>query len=85
MRAVVGSSTQLTSFAITKDLLREYDTFVRYPVVTSFVASIIGGIFQCWLMNPFDLISIRLYNQGKLILKLDKNYVTKTIVPQTIF
>lgn len=68
VRAVVGSSTQLTSFAITKDLLREYDTFVRYPVVTSFVASIIGGIFQCWLMNPFDLISIRLYNQG-----VDKN------------
>ncbi|XP_050504760.1 solute carrier family 25 member 35-like [Diabrotica virgifera virgifera] len=64
LRAVVGSSAQLTSFAITKDMLRDYEVFVRYPIVTSFVASIIGGVFQCILMNPFDLVSVRLYNQG---------------------
>ncbi|CAG9865414.1 unnamed protein product [Phyllotreta striolata] len=68
MRAVVGSSAQLTSFAISKDVLREYDVFLRYPIVGSFVASFIGGIFQCLMMNPFDLVSIRLYNQG-----VDKN------------
>ncbi|CAG9865415.1 unnamed protein product [Phyllotreta striolata] len=64
MRAVVGSSTQLTTFAISKDLLREYELFLRYPVVASFVASIICSFVQCVLMNPFDLVSTRLYNQG---------------------
>ncbi|CAG9865416.1 unnamed protein product [Phyllotreta striolata] len=64
MRAVVGSSSQLTSFALTKDLLMEREVFLRNPLLASFLASIVGGIFQCFLMNPFDLVSVRLYNQG---------------------
>ncbi|XP_056641905.1 solute carrier family 25 member 35-like [Diorhabda sublineata] len=65
LRAVIGSSSQLTSFAIVKDLLKERNiVFAKNPVLTSFVASIAGGLAQCILMNPLDLVSVRLYNQG---------------------
>lgn len=65
LRAVIGSSSQLTSFAIAKDFLKEYNImFATNPVLTSFVASIIGGVAQCILMNPMDVVSVRLYNQG---------------------
>ncbi|KAG5898265.1 hypothetical protein JTB14_008609 [Gonioctena quinquepunctata] len=64
MRAVAGSSAQLTTFALIKDKLKEYEIFNRHPVLLSFLASIVGGVNQCIMMNPFDLVSIRLYNQG---------------------
>lgn len=64
LRALVGSSAQLTSFAITKDLLNDNSFFNDHKVLSSFVASIIGGVFQTVLMTPFDLVSTRLYNQA---------------------
>ncbi|XP_023024934.1 solute carrier family 25 member 35 [Leptinotarsa decemlineata] len=64
LRAVAGSSAQLTSFAISKDMLTEYDLFKRIPLLSSLIGSIISGVFQCLIMNPFDLVSVRLYNQG---------------------
>nr|CAH7725089.1 unnamed protein product [Callosobruchus chinensis] len=63
LRAVVGSSAQLSSFAKVKDSLNEYEFFRRNQVVSSLIASIIGGIFQTLFMQPFDLVSTRLYNQ----------------------
>lgn len=64
LRALAGSSAQLTTFAKTKDVLREVELLMDKPVVISFIASIIGGIFQCLIMTPFDVVSTRLYNQG---------------------
>lgn len=66
LRAFVGSPSQLTSFALTKDLLKKKDFFMQHPVLSSFVASIVGGVFQTACMTPFDLVSTRLFNQGKL-------------------
>lgn len=66
LRAVAGSSAQLTSFAKFKDFLRETESIKDKPVLISFIASIVGGIFQCLIMTPFDVVSIRLYNQGKM-------------------
>lgn len=63
LRALAGSSSQLTSFAMTKDLLKNYQIFNNSPMLTSFMASIVGGVFQVICMTPFDLISTRLYNQ----------------------
>ncbi|CAH0554847.1 unnamed protein product [Brassicogethes aeneus] len=63
-RAVVGSSAQLTTFAITKDALKETELFKGNPMCSSLVSSIVGGVFQTVLMTPFDLVSTRLYNQG---------------------
>ena len=64
LRAVAGSSAQLTSFAKAKDFLREYEVFRHSTVLTAFGASIVGGIVQTLCMTPFDLVSTRLYNQG---------------------
>lgn len=67
VRALVGSSAQLTSFAKVKDALRDVDSLKDKPVLISFIASIVGGIFQCLIMTPFDVVSTRLYNQGKYV------------------
>jgi solute carrier family 25 protein 34/35 len=64
LRAVVGSSAQLTSFAKTKDFLKDYEVFQHSTVLTAFTASIVGGVFQAVCMTPFDLVSTRLYNQA---------------------
>ncbi|KAJ8968663.1 hypothetical protein NQ317_009739 [Molorchus minor] len=64
LRALVGSTGQLTTFAVTKDFLKEYEYFNTNPVAKSFVASIIGGVIQTVAMNPLDLLTTRLYNQG---------------------
>ncbi|XP_065173330.1 solute carrier family 25 member 35-like [Atheta coriaria] len=63
LRAVFGSSAQLTSFAMSKDVLSQYDLFKSSPLLTSFVASVMGGFFQTAMITPFDLISTRIYNQ----------------------
>ncbi|XP_022918436.1 solute carrier family 25 member 35-like [Onthophagus taurus] len=64
IRALAGSSAQLASFAQAKEHLAEYKIFRDYSILNSLVSSIIGGVFQCLLMQPFDLVSVRLYNQG---------------------
>lgn len=65
VRALAGSSTQLTTFAKVKDVLKEVESVKDKPVVISFVASIVGGVIQCLFITPFDVVSTRLYNQGK--------------------
>lgn len=64
LRAVAGSSAQLTSFAMSKDYLKQYSLFESSPLLTSLTASIIGGFFQTIMITPFDLVSTRIYNQG---------------------
>ncbi|XP_045474234.1 solute carrier family 25 member 35-like [Harmonia axyridis] len=64
LRALVGSSAQLTSFAVTKDMLKEYESLKDSPLMTSIAASFISTIFQTVAITPFDLVSTRLYNQG---------------------
>lgn len=64
VRAIAGSSAQLTTFAKSKDALRDINYLSDKPVVVSFISSIIGGVFQCLIMTPFDVVSVRLYNQG---------------------
>lgn len=67
LRALVGSSAQLSTFAVTKDILKQNDFVKSSPLLTSFIASIVGGIFQTIMITPFDLVSTRLYNQGGII------------------
>lgn len=64
LRALVGSTAQLTTFAMSKDKLQEYEIFKNSRLLTSFVGSIFGGFVQTIMMNPFDVVSTRLYNQG---------------------
>ncbi|CAG9761049.1 unnamed protein product [Ceutorhynchus assimilis] len=64
LRALVGSSAQLTTFAISKDKLKEIEYLKKSPLLISLVASIFSGFIQTIMINPFDVVSTRLYNQG---------------------
>ncbi|RUS35361.1 mitochondrial carrier domain-containing protein [Jimgerdemannia flammicorona] len=61
-RAGVGSAVQLPTYDMTKQVLRTRfgmgDNFS-----THFASSLICGFFVCCAMNPFDVISTRMYNQ----------------------
>ncbi|KAF5283742.1 hypothetical protein FQA39_LY17239 [Lamprigera yunnana] len=63
-RSFVGSTAQLTSFDFCKRWLQKYQTFQNSPLLTTFGASMIGGVSISIFMTPFDLISTRMYNQG---------------------
>lgn len=81
VRALAGSSAQLTTFAKVKDALKEVESLKDKPVVISFVASIVGGIFQCIAMTPFDVVSTRLYNQGKFLVTIfNEIYVQSLLI-----
>ncbi|KAI8336471.1 mitochondrial carrier domain-containing protein [Blakeslea trispora] len=63
MRAGVGSAVQMPTYMLGKDILLKRfgfpDTFS-----THFVTSMFTGVLVCLAMNPFDVISTRMYNQG---------------------
>lgn len=64
-RAFMGSTSQLTSFAYCKEMLNKYEYFQQSKFMKAFVASMIGGVVVTAIMLPFDVISTRIYNQGK--------------------
>ncbi|KAI9150906.1 Mitochondrial oxaloacetate carrier protein [Blastocladiella emersonii ATCC 22665] len=79
MRTGVGSAVQLSSYDTIKDFLLTHDLFQsvdratgeRSPVFTEgvglhFCASMITGLLVAVSMNPFDVVSTRLYNQKVL-------------------
>lgn len=77
-RAIVGSTSQLTSFEYAKMYLLKYEYFRDKKLLTSFLGSMVGGVVISIMMNPFDLVLTRLCNQpidenGKG--KLYRNYV----------
>lgn len=62
-RAGVGSAVQMPTYMIGKDILLKRfgfpDTFS-----THFATSMFTGVLVCLAMNPFDVVSTRMYNQG---------------------
>lgn len=65
-RAFVASAAQLTSFHFAKQWLKDYQYLENRRLLTSFLASMIGGVSISVMVTPFDLILTRLYNQRKL-------------------
>jgi solute carrier family 25 protein 34/35 len=62
-RVVVGSSVQLATYDSFKRLLMERAGLARDSVLTHLGASFSAGFCVATAMNPFDLVSTRLYNQ----------------------
>ena len=62
-RAGVGSAVQMPTYMIGKDLL-----ITRFglpdTIGTHFMTSMFAGFLVCIAMNPFDVVSTRMYNQG---------------------
>ncbi|KAI7872439.1 mitochondrial carrier domain-containing protein [Spinellus fusiger] len=62
-RAGVGSSVQMPSYTFGKaSLISKFG--MQDSIGTHFGASVIAGILACVAMNPFDVVSTRIYNQG---------------------
>ncbi|GLV34208.1 uncharacterized protein CBL_00138 [Carabus blaptoides fortunei] len=63
-RAAIGSTVQLTSFSLCKQWLNERHILTESPILVAFLSSMIGGASISLAMTPFDLVSVRIYNQG---------------------
>ncbi|KAJ8683231.1 hypothetical protein QAD02_019023 [Eretmocerus hayati] len=63
-KVFIGSATQLTVFGLVTDWLKTLEAFENRPLFLTFVASTISGCCLAVVMQPFDVISVRLYNQG---------------------
>ncbi|KAI8372915.1 mitochondrial carrier domain-containing protein [Radiomyces spectabilis] len=62
-RAGVGSAVQMPTYMIGKEIL--IDKFgCPDTVSTHFGTSMVTGFLVCIAMNPFDVVSTRMYNQG---------------------
>ncbi|XP_016844708.1 brain mitochondrial carrier protein 1-like [Nasonia vitripennis] len=62
-RLFVGSAVQLTTFGLITDWLKTIEDFSRRPILATFVASVISGIFLVATIHPFDVMATRIYNQ----------------------
>ncbi|KAI7908168.1 mitochondrial carrier domain-containing protein [Cokeromyces recurvatus] len=63
VRAGVGSAVQMPTYMMGKDIL--LNRFgLPDTVSTHFATSMFTGVLVCLAMNPFDVISTRMYNQG---------------------
>jgi solute carrier family 25 protein 34/35 len=63
VRAGVGSAVQMPTYMIGKDILLKRFGFPD-EFITHFATSMFTGVLVCLAMNPFDVISTRMYNQG---------------------
>ncbi|XP_011497666.1 PREDICTED: solute carrier family 25 member 35-like [Ceratosolen solmsi marchali] len=63
-KTFIGSATQLTVFGLVVDSLKSLEPFTHKPLLLTFVGSLISGCCLAVVMQPFDVISTRLYNQG---------------------
>lgn len=45
--------------------MKNNDILQNYPIGGSFAASMVSGVVMSAFMTPFDLVSTRLYNQGR--------------------
>ncbi|KAI9262004.1 mitochondrial carrier domain-containing protein [Sporodiniella umbellata] len=62
-RAGVGSAVQMPTYMLGKDvLIKRFG--MPDSVSTHFATSMFTGLLVCLAMNPFDVISTRMYNQG---------------------
>jgi solute carrier family 25 protein 34/35 len=62
-RAIVGSATQLTTYAVLKDLaIEKFNLRDGFPA--HFFASFASSLFTVTMMNPFDVIATRIYQSS---------------------
>lgn len=62
-RGMMGSGTQIATFGWTKDFLQRKFSDIDQMTI-SFISGAVAGTAMAIAMNPTDVISTRLYNQG---------------------
>ena len=77
LRTAVGSAVQLSVY----DTIKKYfnTKFEKDTLKVHFSASMITGVFVCFFMNPFDVLTTRMYNQGNHIYKNLVDCALKTV------
>eukprot|EP00835_Amoeboradix_gromovi_P006374 NODE_737_length_4687_cov_0.414778.p5 type:complete len:123 gc:universal NODE_737_length_4687_cov_0.414778:576-208(-) len=63
LRTAVGSAAQLSVYDSTKSYFN-LKIHEKDSLSVHFSAAMVTGVFVCFFMNPFDVISTRMYNQG---------------------
>ncbi|XP_053626069.1 solute carrier family 25 member 35-like isoform X1 [Plodia interpunctella] len=63
-RGMVGSSSQMVSFAFAKEWLLDHGFCTKSPIMLSFFGSVLGGGVMTICLNPFDVVATRLSNQA---------------------
>ncbi|KOB72924.1 putative mitochondrial 2-oxoglutarate/malate carrier protein [Operophtera brumata] len=63
-RLAIGSAAQLTTFSSVKELLLKHDICTNTPFGLAFAASSVSGVMVAIIVCPFDVTTVRLYNQG---------------------
>ncbi|XP_041977622.1 solute carrier family 25 member 35-like isoform X2 [Aricia agestis] len=64
MRLAIGSAAQLTTFSTAKETLLHNGICERSPLGLAFAASCLSGFMVALAICPFDVVAVRLYNQG---------------------
>ncbi len=62
LRVAFGSATQLSTYEQSKVLVLRTGLF-KDNIVAHLAASCVSGLAVCTVMNPFDVVCTRLYNQ----------------------
>ncbi|XP_026747690.1 solute carrier family 25 member 35-like isoform X1 [Trichoplusia ni] len=63
-RLAVGSAAQLTTFSTAKEVLLAHNICKNSQLGLAFGASAISGVVVAVIICPFDVCTVRLYNQG---------------------
>lgn len=61
----MGSMSQLTSYSYSKQFLVDKNLLTESSFTLSVVCSMLAGAVAVVFMAPFDVVSTRMYNQGK--------------------
>ncbi|OQV26182.1 Solute carrier family 25 member 35 [Hypsibius exemplaris] len=62
-RVMVGSSSQLATFSISKDWIDRNNIYPNGTWQNTLLATCLCSIVVTFFMTPFDVVSVRLYNQ----------------------
>ncbi|XP_055342174.1 solute carrier family 25 member 34-like isoform X2 [Paramacrobiotus metropolitanus] len=62
-RVMAGSSSQLATFSLSKEWLEKHFHFGPHDWKCTFLATCISSLSVTVFMTPFDVVSLRLYNQ----------------------
>ncbi|KAF9901179.1 Mitochondrial oxaloacetate carrier protein [Linnemannia zychae] len=78
MRTGAGSAVQLPLYDVVKQKMIHIGGLENGALCHG-LSSLISGFFLCIVMNPFDIISTRMFNQGGSLYKSPADCLVKTI------
>lgn len=76
VRIGVGSAMQLSTMSLINEALVKHGVLTKdQKILSTLVSSMLGGVLMAIVMAPFDLVSTRLYNQGRSTAEIGRSYL----------